>query len=59
MKTYDLYLFAADWKIILGWHKFDASDDEAAIEVAQALVNQPPVELWRDGLLVKRWGFEC
>ena len=55
MMTYDLYLFAPDGKVIRGWHKFEASDDEAAMENAQALVRQPPVELWRDSLLVKRW----
>jgi hypothetical protein len=55
MKTYDLYLFAPDGKVIRGWHKFEASDDEAAIETAQALVRQPPVELWQQSMLVKRW----
>ena len=55
MKTFDLYLFAPEGKMILGWHKFEAADDEAAIENARGLVTQPPVELWRENMLVKRW----
>lgn len=55
MKTYDLYLLANDREILLGWHSFEAANDEAAIEIAQALVTQPPAELCRDGALVKRW----
>ena len=55
IKTYDLYLFASDGGVILGWHSFEARNDEAALEIAQPLVTQPPVELWQDSTLVKRW----
>ena len=55
MRTYDLYMFAADGKVIQGWHKFEAADDDAALAIAKALVKQPPVELWRESILVKKW----
>jgi hypothetical protein len=55
MKTYDLYLFASDREIILGWHSFDADGDEPAVEVAAGLAQQGPLELWQDERLVKRW----
>lgn len=55
MKTYDLYLFAGDRQVILGWHSFEAENDEAALEIAQPLVTEPPVELWQDSTLVQRW----
>ena len=55
MTTYDLYVLDADSGVILGWHKFEVDDDNAAIEMAQALVRQPPAELWRGDLLVKKW----
>jgi hypothetical protein len=56
MKTYDLYLFASDREIILGWHSFDADGDERAVEVAAGLAQPGPLELWQDERLVKRWG---
>lgn len=55
MKTYDLYMFAADGEVILGWHSFDAADERAALEIAEGLVQQPPAELWQDSTLVRRW----
>ncbi len=55
MRTYDLYMFAAEGQVIQGWHKFDAADDHAAIAIATALVKHLPVELWRESVLVKRW----
>ena len=55
MKTYDLYLFVSEGGIIRGWHSFEAESDEAAIEVADSLVQQAPLELWREESLVKRW----
>ena len=55
MKTYDLYLFVADGELIRGWHSFEAQSDEAAIEVAERLAQQVPLELWREESLVKRW----
>ena len=58
MRTYDLYMFAPDGKVIQGWHKFESADDDAAIAIAKALVKQPPVELWRESVLVKKWESE-
>ena len=55
LKIYDLYLLARDRGVILGWHSFEAEDDQAAIEIASRLVTQPPVELWLEGNRVKRW----
>jgi len=55
MKIYDLYLFVPDTEVIGGWHKFDAASDEAAIEVAQGLAHEAPLELWRESTLVRRW----
>ena len=55
MKNYDLYLLAEDRGVILGWHSFEAEDDKAAVEIAKPLITQPPVELWLEGNLVKRW----
>jgi hypothetical protein len=55
MSTYDLYQFASDQDLILGWHKFDAEDDEAALAIGEGLAQQAPLELWQDNRLVKRW----
>ena len=55
LKNYDLYLFAADKDLICGWHRFEAADDKAALDVADALVIRPPAELWHEITLVKRW----
>jgi hypothetical protein len=55
LKSYDLYLFAADKNLICGWHSFEAVDDHAALEVADVLVIQPPAELWQESTLIKRW----
>lgn len=55
MKTYDLYLFAKERDVIVGWHRFDASRDSDALEIAENLVSQPPAELWQSGALVKHW----
>ena len=55
MKTYDLYQFVSKGGLIRGWHAFEAEGDEAAIEVAEGLAKQTPLELWRDGCLIKRW----
>ena len=55
MITYDLYQFASDQELILGWHKFDAEGDEAAMAIGNALAQQAPLELWQDSRLVKRW----
>jgi hypothetical protein len=55
MKTYDLHQFAANGTVPIGWHRFEAADDEAALDIAQALAILPPMELWEDGILIKRW----
>lgn len=55
IKTYDLYLFTADGKVISGWHSFDAADDREALAIAEGLVQLPPAELWQGGTLVKQW----
>lgn len=55
MKTYDLYLFDVGPETLLGWHSFVAADEKTALEIAQALVLQPPAELWQEGRIVKRW----
>ena len=55
MQTYDLYMFASGQAILLGWHRFEADDDEAAVALADGLAKHPPLELLRDGVLVKRW----
>ena len=55
MNTYDLYLFAPAGELIRGWHSFEAECDGAATEVAEGLAQQAPLELWREGFLVKRW----
>lgn len=58
LKTYDLYLLDPDRRVVLGWHKFDAASDEAAIELAQPLITQSPVELWQAEKLVRNWQSE-
>ena len=55
LKSYDIYLFAADKDVICGWHRFEAVDDKAALDVAEALVIRQPAELWQEITLVKRW----
>jgi hypothetical protein len=55
MNTYDLYLFAKEGGVVVGWHRFDALQDSDALEIADRLVSQPPAELWRGGDLVKQW----
>ena len=55
MKTYDLYMFASGQAILLGWHRFEAVDEAAAIELAGGLARHPPLELHCEGLLIKRW----
>ena len=58
LKTYDLYLLDPDSSAALGWHKFDEASEKAAIETGQALVIQPPAELWHAEKLVRRWEAE-
>jgi hypothetical protein len=53
--TYDLYMFAPEGEVVIGWHRFDADTDEAAVDLAQGLAQQPPLELWKDDVLVRRW----
>ncbi len=55
LKAYELYLFAPDGKVVVGWHSFDAKDDEAAAEIADGLAQQALLELWQGSTLVKRW----
>lgn len=56
MKTYDLYLYATDRELILGWHRFEAEGDETAVQIAVGLAEQQtPLELWQDQSLIKRW----
>lgn len=55
VQTYDLYLFAPDEKVIAGWHRFEADDDETAVEIAEGLAQQAPLELWQADKLVRRW----
>jgi hypothetical protein len=55
LKTYDLYLLDPDSRVALGWHKFDAASDEAAIQLARPLIIQPPGELWQAEKLVMNW----
>jgi hypothetical protein len=57
-KTYDLYLFNTEQKVISGWHSFDAAEDEEALKIAEELVKKPPAELWQATALVKRWTSE-
>ena len=55
VKTYDLYLFGHASDVIVGWHKFDSEDDEAAVALVAALSLTGPHELWCDVALVMRW----
>jgi len=55
LKTYDLYVLDPDSRVALGWHKFNAPSDKAAIETAQALITQTPVGLWQAEKLVRAW----
>jgi len=55
VKTYDLYTFGAHPDVIVGWHKFESEDDEAAMALAAAMVVHGPSELWHNAVLVKRW----
>ncbi|MCL6683964.1 hypothetical protein [Sphingomonas alba] len=55
MKVYDLYLFATEKAVVLGWHSYEADGDQAAIQIANELVKQPPAELWQESNLIKHW----
>jgi hypothetical protein len=55
VKTYDLYYFGTHRDVIVGWHKFESQDDEAAIMLAAAMVLHGRSELWHNAVLVKRW----
>jgi hypothetical protein len=55
LKTYDLYLLDPDSRLPIGWHKFDAASDKAAIELAHPLTIRPPGELWQAEKLVRNW----
>ena len=55
MNTYDLYLFAKEKYLVVGWHRFDALRDDDALDIAAGLVLQPPAELWKSDSMVKRW----
>ena len=53
--TYDLYMFAENKDVVLGWHSFEAEAHQDALDLAEGLVQQPPAELWQGTALVKRW----
>ena len=55
MKVYDLYFYGDSNEVIIGWHAFQAPDDETAINVALALAQPVRMELCRDSEIVKRW----
>jgi hypothetical protein len=55
MKSYDLYLYDPDQKLVIGWHAFERQHDEAAIEYAEALTQSAPMELWEGRNLLKTW----
>ena len=52
---YDIYVYEPDRDVIIGWNEFEALDDEVAIGTTLSLQLAPPVELWADSKLVKRW----
>jgi hypothetical protein len=43
-------------ELLVGWHKFEAENDDAAIEIAEGLVRQTASQLWQEERLVKHWG---
>jgi hypothetical protein len=55
MKSYDLYLYDDDQKVVIGWHPFEQQSDEAALKYAQGLAQNSPMELWQGENLVRSW----
>ena len=53
-KTYDLYEFDPDGRIIIAWQKLIADDDESALKAASSAVTTERWELWHDNNLVER-----
>ncbi len=55
MFRYDLYVFDREGGLIVGYHPFHEQDHQAAINYAATLVEQRPMELWLNDVLVKSW----
>lgn len=55
IKRFDLYRLSPESGLILDWQKIEARDEEAALRQAGSFAGELPIELWHDGVLVKRW----
>jgi len=53
IERYDLYLFESD--LLVGWHKFDANNEGAAVNYAMALAGSARKELWVGDKLLRSW----
>ena len=54
-RRFDLYRLSPESGLILDWKKIEAEDEEAALRQADSRGGEPPMELWHEGVLVKRW----
>jgi hypothetical protein len=55
IRRFDFYRLSPESGLILDWQKIEASDEEAALRHADSLGGEPPMELWHEGVLVRRW----
>jgi len=54
-ERYDVYMFGNASDVLVGWHKFEANNEAAAISVAIALAQSQRMELWHGDILVRSW----
>ena len=52
---YDLYVFSDSTDVIVDWQKVEVHGLDAAMEFALRRQKQAPIELWREGRLIRRW----
>jgi hypothetical protein len=57
VNIYDLYRYDPAGNIVVGWHRFEADDDDHALRISEELATHPPAEIWRDQRIVKRWDY--
>ena len=54
-KPYRMFVLDGDGRRIVSSHEFHATDDEAAMKVAEAWREGRKIELWQRARLVKIW----